>query len=404
VVARAALLGALLAAAMAPSVTPTGASAAAQLRGVGTASASLSPAPAVMRASRVSAGQLAAWYRSATPVAYRATVPVDVLAQLFIEEGRDERVAGDLAFVQSVLETGWFGFSGRVPASANNFAGIGATDATTDYHVFRSARIGVRGQIQHLRAYADPSVTAASLAHPLESPRFHLVSPKGKAPTWGHMGNGNWATDPGYSSKILALYADLLAYAEVPSFPDVPTGVYFTRPVAWMERSGITGGVGTSGLYRPEADVSRAQLATMLWRTLGRPRGGGHHFTDVVPGSYYEPAVAHLWAAGLTTGVGSPHRFDPDGTVTRAQAVTFLWRMAGEPAVAARHGFPDVAPGIWYDRAVSWASRHGITTGVGSTGRFQPDDPVTRAQVAALLHRAVTRPAAWTTSLPPTAP
>lgn len=167
----------------------------------------------LMGGTRVSAAQMAAWLRARSAQPYRATVSVDQLATMFVLEGNDERVSGDLAFVQAVVETGWFSFSGRVPPSANNFGGIGATDSTQLYKVFRSARAGVRAHIQHLRAYGDPTVPVNNLAHPLESPRFDLVQPKGKAPMWSNMGSGNWATDPLYSSKILTLYSDLVAFA-----------------------------------------------------------------------------------------------------------------------------------------------------------------------------------------------
>lgn len=173
----------------------------------------------LMGGTRVSAAQMAAWLRARSAQPYRATVTVDQLATMFVLEGNDERVSGDLAFVQAVVETGWFSFSGRVPPSANNFGGIGATDSTQLYNVFRSARAGVRAHIQHLRAYGDPTVTVQNLAHPLESPRFNLVVPKGRAPMWSNMGSGNWATDPLYSSKILTLYSDLVAFAGYPAPP-----------------------------------------------------------------------------------------------------------------------------------------------------------------------------------------
>ena len=87
----------------------------------------------VMRRSRLGAGELAAWYRARTPSTYRANVPLGTLAKLFIDEGRDEGIGGDVAFVQSVVETGWFSFPAGVPPSANNFSGLGATDGTEDY-------------------------------------------------------------------------------------------------------------------------------------------------------------------------------------------------------------------------------------------------------------------------------
>lgn len=162
---------------------------------------------------RVTVEQVATWFESKPRPAYRAQVPVRDLVRLYLEEGQAENVRGDLAFIQAIIETGWFSYGGRVPPEANNYAGIGATDGTTGYAVFPSARIGVRAHIQHLRAYADPTATTCTvppLANPCASPRFHLVVPKGKAPTWNHFGNGNWATDPGYAVKMLNLYADLL--------------------------------------------------------------------------------------------------------------------------------------------------------------------------------------------------
>jgi hypothetical protein len=173
---------------------------------------------AVMGPSRLSAAQLAAWLNGRQPQpggAYRATVAAETLAQYFIEEGAAEGVAGDIAFVQSVFETGWFRFNGTVAALANNFAGIGATDANPAPATFHTARLGVRAQIQHLRAYADAaarSCTVPPLHSPCADPRFDLVVPKGKAPTWSHMGNGNWATLPNYGASILALYREALAY------------------------------------------------------------------------------------------------------------------------------------------------------------------------------------------------
>jgi hypothetical protein len=175
---------------------------------------SVAPWP-VMGPARMNAAQLAAWYRSKRITDATATVTVEELAKMYIEEGAAEGIAGDIAFVQAMLETGWLRFSTRVPGSFNNFAGIGAVDGGTTANAFPTARIGVRAQIQHLRAYADPWVTPQKLAYPLESPRFHLVTPKGKAPLWSDFGNGVWATDAGYAGKIDSLYRNLAAHAGV---------------------------------------------------------------------------------------------------------------------------------------------------------------------------------------------
>jgi hypothetical protein len=173
---------------------------------------------AIMGPSTLSADQIVAWFNGRQPQPtgnYAATVSVALMARYFVEEGAAEGVTGDVAFMQSVVETGWFRFSGSVPASYNNFAGIGATDTNPAPAVFPDARTGVRAQIQHLRAYADPSATTCTvppLRNPCVDPRFALVLPKGKAPTWNQMGNGNWATASTYASSILALFNDARAF------------------------------------------------------------------------------------------------------------------------------------------------------------------------------------------------
>lgn len=179
---------------------------------VGSQPAAATSATPVMGTAKVTGAQLAGWFRSKGKTS-SATAPIDDLAATFLAEGADEGVAGDLAFAQSIVETGYFGFSSRVPASFNNFSGLGAVDGGTGAAAFPDARTGVRAQIQHLRAYADPTASVARLAHPVVDPRFTLVSPKGKAPTWEQFGNGNWATDPTYASKVLGIYDQILAWA-----------------------------------------------------------------------------------------------------------------------------------------------------------------------------------------------
>lgn len=181
-------------------------------------SPSLTGSVAIMGASRLSADQIVTWFNGRQPRppgTYAATVPVETMARIFVEEGAAEGVTGDVAFMQSIVETAWFRFSGSVPAASNNFAGIGATDTNPTPALFPDARTGVRAQIQHLRAYADPtavSCTVPPLHNPCVDPRFNLVVPKGKAPTWNVMGNGNWATASTYANSILSLYEEARAF------------------------------------------------------------------------------------------------------------------------------------------------------------------------------------------------
>ena len=177
------------------------------------------PTVGVMGSSRLGSAQLVAWFNRRQPQpsgTYSATVPLETLAAIFIEEGAMEGVTGDVAFVQSIIETGWFRFSGAVPPSKNNFAGIGAIDSSPgDAASFPDARTGVRAQIQHLRAYADASAvtcTVPPLRNPCVDPRFTLVSPKGRAPLWNQFGGGIWASAPTYGADIVARYQEALAF------------------------------------------------------------------------------------------------------------------------------------------------------------------------------------------------
>jgi hypothetical protein len=176
----------------------------------------------VMGAPHVTAQQMVAWFSARTGHAsgWKVAEWPPTVALRYIEEGNAEHVAGDVAFAQAVLETGWFRFdNSSVPPSYNNFAGMGATDVNPAPAAFQSVQAGIRAQIQHLRAYADPTATSCA-APPLHQacadPRFDLVTPKGKAPYWKWFGNGVWATDPNYALKVWNLYRDLLAFNHVP--------------------------------------------------------------------------------------------------------------------------------------------------------------------------------------------
>jgi hypothetical protein len=194
---------------------------AAMLVGLPGLSTPASAATRIMGRSAVTAQELADWFAS---TGQQPNLPVSVrtLATHFIREGAAEGVRGDLAFAQSILETGYFSFpaAGQVRPSHNNYAGLGAVDGGNTPNRFPTPQIGVRAQIQHLRAYADPRVTETNLANPLVSPRFHLVSPKGRARTWEVMGGKaadgrvNWASDPDYGAKVLGIFGRITRYVD----------------------------------------------------------------------------------------------------------------------------------------------------------------------------------------------
>ena len=100
--------------------------------------------------------------------------------------------------------------------------------------------------------------------------------------------------------------------------------------------------------------------------------------------AYYYDAV--LWAVeqGITGGTGDG-KFSPDAPCTRAQMATFLWRAAGSPAPASNvSAFTDVPEGSWYAKAVQWAYEQNITNGTAD-GKFSPDATCTRAQMVQML-------------------
>ena len=169
-------------------------------------------------------------------------------------------------------------------------------------------------------------------------------------------------------------------------FADVPQGAYYYDAVQWAVHGQVAMGA-PDGTFSPEQVCTRAQFVTLLWRAAGAPRGEGQGeaFADVPQGAYYAQAVE--WAAekGITGGVGEG-RFDPEGTVSRAQAVAFLFRYHGGEAPGGENPFVDVPEGAYYQDAVRWAVEAGITTGVSSAS-FAPDGPCTRGQAVTFLFR-----------------
>ena len=111
---------------------------------------------------------------------------------------------------------------------------------------------------------------------------------------------------------------------------------------------------------------------------------GAPAFTDV-ENHWATDAITFMSTRNLMRGT-SQTTFGPDAIFTRAQAATLLYRIAEEPTVTGTASFRDVAPGAWYDAAVTWAYQRNIAQGVGG-GRFAPNAPVTREQMATLLHR-----------------
>ena len=110
-------------------------------------------------------------------------------------------------------------------------------------------------------------------------------------------------------------------------------------------------------------------------------------FKDVASNAWYYDEVLRVYSKGLMKGT-SETTFSPDDHITRAMAVTILYRLAGEPEISSNNYFKDVPDGKWYTDAVLWAKKKSITNGVG-TWLFAPDENISRAELFTLFFRYV---------------
>lgn len=166
---------------------------------------------------RLSANQMAAFV-TANGGRPRITVPLVHLAQMFIAEGKRVGVRGDVAFAQSILETGSFAHPGDAPTD-NNFSGIGWCDSCRHGYNFVDARTGVRAQVQLLRIYVDPDFPAAEFPDPILLPGTLTLGFRGEVQNWWDLW-GTWATGALYGQRVYDLYQRMVEFAkDVPRKP-----------------------------------------------------------------------------------------------------------------------------------------------------------------------------------------
>lgn len=171
------------------------------------------------------------------------------------------------------------------------------------------------------------------------------------------------------------------------AFEDVLGNEWFADAVYWAARIGITKGVDSTH-FKPMSDCSRAEIVTFLWRYFGspEPESTDNPFVDVENNQFYTDAV--LWAVNkeITNGTDKTH-FKPKLICNRDQAVTFLWRASGKPEPTSEENpFTDVSNGQYYTKAVLWAVEQGITKGTSKT-TFSPNNKCTRAEIVTFLYR-----------------
>ena len=174
-----------------------------------------------------------------------------------------------------------------------------------------------------------------------------------------------------------------LAWSLTSPYTDVGPSSFYDD-ILFIAGRGITTGCGASR-FCPTDSVSRGQMATFLSRALDLPPAGADHFDDD-ENSAHESNINRIAAAGITTGcIGD--NFCPDGLVRRGHMATFLARALNLPA-AARDYFDD-DEGSEHEDNINRIAAAGITTGCGGNN-FCPGGRVTRQQMAAFLHRALT--------------
>lgn len=215
-----------------------------------------------------------------------------------------------------------------------------------------------------------------------------VVDASGKALDLVSLGNGKYSfTMPAGAVTVKASFAPVSGQSP---FEDVKAGDYYYDAVLWAVDKGITTGVSATR-FDPNGSCTRAQAVTFLWRAMGSPAptGTSMSFTDVAADSYYYSAV--LWAveSGVTTGT-SETTFSPDAPCDRGQIVTFLHRAMKSPAASAQSTFSDVAADAYYAQAVAWAVENGVTTGTGDNA-FSPAASCSRSQIVTFLYRAMNK-------------
>ena len=201
------------------------------------------------------------------------------------------------------------------------------------------------------------------------------------------LGGGKYAfTMPGGAVTVRAAFT-ALEEENCPSraFPDLDTGAWYHEAVDYVLSEGLMNGYA-DGTFRPNSALTRAQFVQILYNQAGRPAVTGRApFTDVAPDAWCAPAVA--WAAerGIAGGYGGG-RFGPDEPVTREQLAVMLWRYAGSPAAAGQElDFSDAdRAGGYAQEALRWAVEKGVMNGK-TGGVLDPKGLATRAQAAQML-------------------
>ena len=172
----------------------------------------------------------------------------------------------------------------------------------------------------------------------------------------------------------------------VSGFGDVPQNSWFADAVKYVSENKLMNGESTTA-FAPNENMSRAMLATVLYRMSGETAEADSGFRDVSSSAYYAAAVNWASSEGIVNGTGAD-AFSPNASITREQLAAMLYRYAGEPSVSADLSAytdtVDISP--YASKAVEWCVAKGILSGKSAT-RLAPQDTATRAECAAMLQR-----------------
>ena len=271
---------------------------------------------------------------------------------------------------------------GKLTVSARPSSGGGGS-STPSYPVSTPSKGGNGSVSSNAKNAASGSTVTITVkpdsGYQLET--LAVTDHRGNALKLTDQGNGTYTfTMPSGQVDVKATFTQ--AADETSPFDDVSKDDYYYDAVKWAADSGITGGVGGS-LFGSDQSCTRAQIVTFLWRAAGSPEPkGAADMTDVPQDAYYAKAVAWAMENGITSGTGAD-RFNPHAACTRAQGMTFLFR-SSKASASGTLAFQDVAADAYYAQAVKWAADNGITSGIGG-GLFGPDNGCTRAQIVTFL-------------------
>lgn len=204
--------------------------------------------------------------------------------------------------------------------------------------------------------------------------------------------DGDTVTGALYCLPYLALEQASGQACPTEGYADVDQGQWYHEGVDWAVRTQVMTGYGDEPTkFGPDDAATRAQMAQVLYNLAQQPAVmDPAPFTDCAPGAWYDDAVAWAAGEGLVKGYeDGSGRFGPDDVLTREQLATMLWRLAGEPAgTGGGFWFPDGSTvSDWASEAVAWAVDEGILQGYADSGLLDPTGDVTRGQLATILMR-----------------